>query len=212
MLIPFEKLITKYKIHPKGVIHVGANNGAECKAYYGNGVETTIWIEPIIEVFNQLKENTKQYPNVSYFCELISDIEKDYVLNISDNNGESSSIYDFGEHKLMHSNVHFNNSVQIKAKRLDSIFNDLSGYEFINLDIQGNELPALKSLGTLINQINYVYCEVNKTEVYKGIALFDEVNEWLTDKGFEFKEAVWVKNHIGQDAWGDGFWIRKQAI
>jgi len=210
MLIPFNKLINKYGIHPRGVIHVGANEGQECKVYYSTGVKRTIWIEPIIEVFNKLKENTSSYPNALCFCELISDVEKDYVLNISDNNGESSSIYDFGEHKLMHSNVHFNNSVQIKAKRLDSIFNDLSGYEFINLDIQGNELPALKSLGTLINQINYVYCEVNKTEVYKGIALFDEVNEWLTDKGFEFKEvAPWVKNHKGQDAWSDAFWIRK---
>ena len=97
----------------------------------------------------------------------------------------------------------------MQGKRIDSIFNDLSDYDFINLDIQGNELSALKSLGSLISQINYVYCEVNKTEVYKGIPLFDEVNEWLTDKGFEFKEAVWVKNHKGQDAWGDGFWIRK---
>ena len=109
MLISFNKLIAKYGIKPKGVIHIGANNGAECKAYYSNGVERTIWIEPIIEVFNQLKENTKQYPNVLCFCELISDIEKDYVLNISDNNGESSSIFEFGEHKEMHSNVHFNN-------------------------------------------------------------------------------------------------------
>ena len=210
MLIPFDKLIKKYNIKPKGVIHIGANNGAECKAYYSNGVERTIWIEPIIEVFKQLKENTKQYPNVLCFCELISDIEKDYVLNISDNNGESSSIFEFGEHKEMHSNVHFNNSVQIKAKRLDSILNDLTDYDFINLDIQGNELSALKSLGTLISQINYVYCEVNKTEVYKGIPLFDEVDEWLTNKGFEFKEvAKWVKNNKGQDAWSDAFWIRK---
>jgi hypothetical protein len=42
-------------------------------------------------------------------------------------------------------------------------------------------LSALKSLGSFISQINYVYCEVNKTEVYKGIPLFDEVDEWLTE-------------------------------
>ena len=42
MLIPFDKLIKKYNIKPKGVLHVGANNGAECKAYYDNGVERTI--------------------------------------------------------------------------------------------------------------------------------------------------------------------------
>ena len=58
MLISFDKLIAKYGIKPKGVIHIGANNGAECKAYYSNGVERTIWIKPKeVEIFiKQLKK------------------------------------------------------------------------------------------------------------------------------------------------------------
>lgn len=209
MLIPYDKLVSKYNIQPTGIIHVGANNGAECKTYYDNGVTKTIWFEPIPKVFEQLIKNTSIYPNVLCFNELINEKEIEFTLNISDNNGESSSIFDFGEHKEMHSNVHFNGIIRLKAKRLDNILNDITGYDFINLDIQGAELSALKSLGTLINQINFVYCEVNRTEVYKKIPLFDEVNEWLEGNGFEFKEAVWVKNNKGQDAWGDGFWIRK---
>jgi hypothetical protein len=34
MLIPFEKLIRKYNIHPKGVLHVGASTGQEAKDYF----------------------------------------------------------------------------------------------------------------------------------------------------------------------------------
>ena len=187
MLIPFKRLIEKYNIKPTGVLHIGANSGAECKEYYNNGVEQTIWVEPIKEVF-----------------------EKEVEFNISDNNGESSSMYEFGEHKEMHSNVHFTKKITLKTIRIDSLLKDLTNYEFINLDVQGAELNCLKSMGTLLNQINYVYCEVNKTEVYKEIPLFFFFCDFLNYKGFDLKETgQWIKNTKGQDAWTDAFFIRR---
>ena len=112
MLIPYDKLVSKYNIQSTGIIHVGANNGAECKTYYDNAVTKTIWFEPIPKVFEQLIKNTSAYPNVLCFNELINEEEIEFTLNISDNNGESSSIFDFGEHKEMHSNVHFNGIIR----------------------------------------------------------------------------------------------------
>jgi len=209
MLIPFDKLIKKYNIKPKGVLHVGASTGQECETYYRNGVERTIWIEAIPEVYLQLVKNVSKYQNIQTINACIDETVKEVEFNISSNGGESSSMYEFGEHSKLHPDVTFTDKIKLTTKRIDSLNLDLIGFDFLNIDLQGAELSALKSLGTLISQINYVYCEVNKTEVYKGIPLFDEVNEWLTDKGFEFKEAVWVKNHKGQNAWGDGFWIRK---
>ena len=210
MLIPFKRLIEKYNIKPTGVLHIGANSGAECKEYYNNGVEQTIWVEPIKEVFEQLWKNIQHYPNVIVFNNLIDKEEKEVEFNISDNNGESSSMYEFGEHKEMHSNVHFTKKITLKTIRIDSLLKDLTNYEFINLDVQGAELNCLKSMGTLLNQINYVYCEVNKTEVYKEIPLFDELCDFLNYKGFDLKETgQWVKNIKGQDAWTDAFFIRR---
>ena len=210
MLLPYGQLIKKYNIQPKGIIHCGASNGAECKSYYDNGVEQTIWIEPIKEAFEQLWQNVQKYPNVIVYNALIDEEEKEVDFHISDNNGESSSMFEFGEHKEMHSNVHFKETIRMQTQRLDSILKDVTGYDFINLDTQGAELSCLKSLGYLLNKINYVYCEVNKTEVYKDIPLFDELCEWMNEKGFDLKEVgKWVKNTKGQDAWSDAFWIRK---
>ena len=213
MLIPFKKLIEKYDIHPTGVLHVGGSTGQEAEAYYSNGIKQTIWIEAIPEVFEKLWQHVQNYPNVQVFNACIDEAFKEVEFNISSNGGESSSIHEFGEHTAMHPDVTFTDKIKLKTQRIDSLELNLDKFEhpfdFINIDIQGNELSALKSLGILINKFNYVYLEVNKTEVYKNIPLFDEVTQWLNENGFEFKEAVWIKNHKGQNAWGDGFWIRK---
>jgi len=205
MLIPFDKLIKKYNIKPKGVLHVGASTGQECEIYYRNGVERTIWIEAIPEVYLQLVKNVSKYKNTQTINACIDETVKEVEFNISSNGGESSSMYEFGEHSKLHPDVTFTDKIKLTTKRIDSLNLDLTGFDFLNIDLQGAELSALKSMGTLINQFNFVYLEVNKKETYKGIPLFDEVKAWLRDKGFEFKEAVWVG-----ECWGDAYFERKQ--
>lgn len=213
MLIPFAELIRKYNINPKGVCHIGSSWGQEAESYYSNGVKQTIWIEAIPEVFEKLWENVQKYPNVQVFNACIDESFREVEFNISSNGGESSSIYEFGEHEKMHPDVKFIDKIKLKTTRLDAIEMNLDKFEypfdFINLDIQGNELSALKSLGILINRFNYVYLEVNKIETYIGCPLFDEVSQWMIENGFELKEVVWVKNQKGQEVWGDAFFIRK---
>ena len=213
MLIPFKKLIEKYKIQPKGVLHIGANDGFEAKAYYDNGVVQSIWVEALPDVFEKLWLNVQKYPNVQVFNACIDEKIREVEFNISSNGGESSSIFEFGEHATMHKDVTFVDKIKLKTTRLRDMELNLDKFEypfdFINLDIQCNELSALKSMGILINNFNYIYIELNKREVYKGCPLFDEVNQWLYENGFEFKEAVWIKNENGEESWGDGFYMRK---
>lgn len=204
MLIPFSNLIAKYGIKPKGVLHIGASTGQECETYYKNGVERTAWIEAIPNVYSQLVKNVLKYPNTQTVNACIDETVKEVEFNISSNGGESSSIYEFGEHSVLHPDVTFTDKINLTTCRIDSLNLDLTGFDFLNIDLQGSELSALKSMGTLINQFNYVYLEVNKRETYKGIPLFDEVKAWLRDKGFEVKEAVWVG-----DCWGDCYAERK---
>ena len=212
-MIPFSQLIKKYNIQPKGVLHVGSSTGQEAEAYYSNGVVQSIWIEAIPDVFEQMWKNVQKYPNVQVFNACIDEKFREVEFNISSNGGESSSIFEFGEHETMHPDVKFIDKIKLKTTRLDAMELNLDKFEypfeFINLDIQCNELSALKSMGVLINNFNYIYIELNKREVYKGCPLFDEVNQWLYENGFEFKEAVWIKNEKGEESWGDGFYIRK---
>jgi FkbM family methyltransferase len=78
-----------------GVVHVGANLGQEREVYAALGLDV-VWIEPIPEIFAQLKENVQGFPNQLAIEALVTDIDdKEYVFHIANNDGASSSILAF---------------------------------------------------------------------------------------------------------------------
>jgi hypothetical protein len=80
----------------------------------------------------------------------------------------------------------------------------LKDLDFLNIDLQGAELKALKGMGDRLNQFKWAYLEVNWEELYKGCALFTEVEAYLGDFGFrvaEFKKC-------GGTGWGDCLFIK----
>ena len=46
----------------KKAIHVGAAQGKQVKNYVDSGVELVIWVEPQLQIFNQLIKNTISFP------------------------------------------------------------------------------------------------------------------------------------------------------
>jgi hypothetical protein len=87
----------------------------------------------------------------------------------------------------------------------DIICNYDISYNFINLDIQGVELKALKSMESYLNNVDYVYTEVNSDYVYEGCGLIGEIDEYLLNFGLHRVETQWA----GDFRWGDAFYIRK---
>lgn len=213
MLIPFPELIRKYNIKPKGIFHCGANLSQEIDWYYDNGVERSVWIEAIPDVYKQMKNIISKYPKTIGINACISDENgKEVTFNIASNHGESSSMLDFGTHSTMHPDVTFIDSIKLKTKRLDAIILEKSinikEFDFLNLDLQGSELLALKGCGDYLRMFDYVYIELNRDELYKGCAKFDEVNAYLIKFGFELKEIKWTGA-----GWGDGFYMKnKEAM
>jgi hypothetical protein len=55
----------------------------------------------------------------------------------------------------------------------------------LNIDIQGAELLALKGLGNLLENFNFIYTEVNEKEIYIKCALLSEIDEYVSTFGFE---------------------------
>ena len=78
-------------------------------------------------------------------------------------------------------------------------------YNFLNLDIQGAELKALKGMEEYLDKVDYIYTEVNEDYVYKGCALVSELDEFLGKYGFTRVETSWA----GNCKWGDAFYIKK---
>lgn len=207
MLIPFKNIVRKYG-KPKGILHIGANIGEEAKTYHDEGVEKVIWFEGNPELFPQLNENVSKYPGQKAYNNCIGDYDGEVVLHIANNGGQSSSILELGTHKQAHPEVHYIKDVPVKINRIDTLHplgmdGELKGIDFLNCDVQGNELAVLKGMGDLIINFRFAYLECNKAQVYKGCPDVAELDRYLKRFGFRRVETKWCGD------WGDGLWVKR---
>jgi FkbM family methyltransferase len=210
MLIPLSDLLNRYNIKPKGVLHVGGHYAEEAADYAQHGMKPMIFIEGDPDSFKIMIERLKPFTNWIAVNQCISDVEEDAILNISSNEGQSSSILQFGTHTKAHPEVKFVGQKAVHTKRIDQIqFLDPSGWtiadcDFLNIDVQGYELKVLKSMGNLLQGFRYAYIEVNKAELYRGCPMIGEIDAYLAGFGFRQVEVKWAGNF----GWGDAFFVK----
>jgi FkbM family methyltransferase len=204
MIIPFDTLIRKYGINLQGILHVGAHLCEEI-AFYEKYIPRNkiLWVEAIAEKVEQSKNI---YPGILIENAIISDTVKKVKFNVS-NNGQSSSLLDLGIHKYHHPEVSYVGYIEGETQLLINIINkyNTTKYNFLNLDIQGSELSALKSMETYLENVDYIYTEVNCDYVYEKCALIGEIDDYLKQFNFIRVETEWH----GNCKWGDAFYIRK---
>lgn len=211
MLIPLKKLIAKYNLRPKGVLHLGGHWAEEAKDYAACGIDRMIFVEADPDTFQELGRRIAKYPKAMAVEACLSNVDGDTVtFHRSNNEGQSSSFLALGTHAVVHPEVKYIGDLQLKTHRIDTLYNAgaLPGFDecdFVNLDLQGAELLALKGMGELLHRFKAVYVEVNKNELYKGCPLVDDIDEYLDRFGFERVELEWCGNF----GWGDGFYIKK---
>jgi hypothetical protein len=207
MLIPHHiiySILKEYSIHPTGVLHIGAHDCEELPFYTTLGIHTDsmIWIDAVDAKINQGIQ--RGIPNL--YNALITDKDDtDIEFNIS-NNVQSSSILEFGTHSIEHSYVVYVDKVIKKSITIDTFFkrNNLNAkkYTIWNLDIQGAELLALKGGIESLQYAKMLYLEVNEKELYKGCALVDELDAFLST--YKFKR---VHTHMTHHGWGDAIYV-----
>lgn len=203
MLIPLRNLVTKYNIQFKGILHVGAHECEELNDYEVYIQRNKIlWVEALPD---KVYKSKQQYPDVLIENAIVSDVIENVRFNIS-NNGQSSSILEFGLHSHFHPQVHYIGYFDSETKLLKDILPKYDiEYNFLNFDIQGAELKALKGMEEYLPKVDYLYTEVNSDYVYKECALITELDEYLLQFGLHRVETEWA----GQCRWGDAFYIRK---
>lgn len=208
MLIDFRQLFPKYGINPKGVLHVGANRGEEAPVYLELGIKKQIWIEAYEPVFRQLKDTLASNPEAIAWNACVGDVNgKKVTFHVSNNGSQSSSILELGEHKKQHPDVHYINHIEMETVRIDKLFTspfvDASNYDFLNVDLQGAELLALKGMGKLLDNFKWVYIEINNAETYVGCPLLEDLEYYLGAYGFVRKDTKWC------GIWGDCLFIKE---
>lgn len=168
-----------------GVLHIGAHKGQEAN-FYDRQSASVLWVEAIPEVYEILSLQISSFSNQKAMLALLGDENQDSVpFHVSSNDSMSSSVYEFGS-ELGFENLSMTNTLYLPMVRLDSILSDAESAKFPHwvLDVQGNELNVLKGSGSLLDHCNSIYTEVSTREVYKGGVLFQELKNFLNDKGF----------------------------
>lgn len=205
MLIPFGDLEIKTPV--KGVVHIGAHECEERQGYIDNfkiDDSNIIWIEANPDIVNKMRP---VYPHATILSECVSSEDNKTVSFMITNNYQSSSILNLKTHKIEHPWVYETNRIELKTKTLNTIFKENnfihSDYNFMNLDIQGAELLALKGSTEILPFIDYIYCEVNEKELYEGCALLNELDEFLLSHKFKR-----VLISMTQHGWGDAFYVK----
>ena len=211
MMISFDYLVDKHKLDIKGVLHLGASTGQERDAYDTYCKGKVMWVEAIPRVYLDLQQNIKPYPQQTAYNACLSNVDGDEVIfNVSNNESQSSSILELGVHALIHPEVHYIEQIAMKTERIDTLLKDVdvSGINFLNVDLQGAEHLAIEGMGDLIKNIDYALLEVNMKETYKGCMLIEELDYFMLQRGFERVETgEWVA-----ETWTDALYIRKYKI
>jgi FkbM family methyltransferase len=212
MLIDLISLLKKYNIIINGILHVGASVCEELNIYKKCNLTNNdiYWVEGNEENITVVK-NTLD-PDIKIYNYLIDDVDdREVKFNIS-NALMSSSLLEFGTHLNHHKGITMVDVKYKKTTRLDTFIDNnqipIEKLNFLNVDIQGTELRAIKSLGNYLKNIDFIMTEINTEYVYKNCTLINELDSFLKENGF-----IRVEQKIyGNCGWGDAFYIRTQIL
>jgi FkbM family methyltransferase len=206
MLFTPRELSSLWRIHPKGIIHVGAHQAEESHLYIREEWGNIIWIEAQENLATELR--TRLHPPIHTVISAAIWDQSGVELNLHvASNSQSSSLLNFGVDSKENSNIRMISETPVVTSRLDQILENVNEADFINLDIQGAELRALIGLGDKISEINFIYLEVNSKQVYENCSLITEIDEYLYKKHFK---RVGVRWRLFRN-WGDAIYVKNST-
>ena len=198
-------ILAANNISISGVFHVGAHECEELPEYVNTlkvPAQDVIWVDAIQEKVGQ--SISRGIQNV-YNAVITDKDDQEVNFNIS-NNGQSSSVLEFGTHAQVYPWCVYVLQRKQQSITVDSFFErnnlDASKYNFWNFDIQGAELLALKGATKSLQHAKAIYLEVNEKELYKNCGLIDEIDQLLSQHNFKR-----VITEMTEQGWGDALYI-----
>ena len=194
-----------WNVFPQTILHVGAHRGEENSHYeklnWGKGGVT--WIEAQTNLCDYLRDKLDPRFHTVINAAVWGTNGTAMKLHVA-SNGESTSLLNFGTHSDSYPDVFEKETVEVLTSRIDSLLLNNLKIDFVNLDIQGAELEALRGMGNLLEHVKWIYVEVNKREVYIKCPRVQELDAFLEPKGFVRRFTVWQRSA----GWGDGIYIK----
>lgn len=191
--------------NPKGVIHVGAHECEEYGMYKYHELKEIHWVEAMPDKVQLCR--ARGIPNVH--CAIIGVTDGSPVTFNVTNSTMSSSVHELGEHVTEHPEINVVRRFASETKRLDTLVREkhipMTKINYMSIDVQGSELNVLRSMGPLLDHIDYIHSEVSEKAIYIGGVLINDLERFLNMHGFRRRYLIMTRH-----GWGDAFYIRCQ--
>ena len=141
-------------------------------------------------------QNTKDYSEITVVNQAVNDYDgfcKFYPMDKNktittweDGNQGASSLYKAnGAYDHIEKYVQY--EIEIPCTRLDTFCrkNNINVIDIIWMDLQGAELKALQSLGSLLETVQIIHTELEINPMYEGQCVFNDVCKFLLDNQFD---------------------------
>jgi FkbM family methyltransferase len=190
----------------KGIVHVGAHYGEEIQEYVNNGIQNITIFEPLSNNFDVLAERLQDVnADIQGYQVALGSKKGKATMYLSSNEAQSSSILKPKDHLEHHPDVTFDGTEEVEVDILDDY--ELREANFMNIDVQGYELEVFKGATKTLKSVDYIYCEVNRGEMYEGNPMVEELDDFLGEYGFERVETHWPETWY---KWGDALYIKSK--
>lgn len=211
MLLDLNNIIKSYDLKIEGVLHIGAHFGEEYESYISNNIKNLIFFEPVPVTFQKLKD--KLEGKAILVNTALGNTTGKITMNVETaNQGQSSSILKPALHLSQYPHIKFEDKIEVDITTLDNYMselyskdgiNEVPKYNMINIDVQGYELEVFKGAEKTLENIDYIFTEVNRDVVYHQCAFVDDLDKYLATFGFKRVETNWAGN-----TWGDAFYVK----
>ena len=194
-----------YNVSIKGILHVGAHECEEKGTYntiWNVSDDKILWLDANSEL---TEANTRRgIPNC--YTAVLDETERTTSFKIT-NNGQSSSLLDFGSHQSSYPQIIVTKTIEVTTQTLEQFFTrntlDATHYNLWNFDIQGSELAVFRGSKEYLTYADAIYTEINTGEVYKGCGLLKDLDVLLSEYGLQR-----VLTHMTDANWGDALYVR----
>ena len=169
-----------------GVLHIGAHLGQESAKYAEIGTDV-LWVEADPETYKLLQHQISVYSNSQKSINALLGEKSHQRVDFyrASNNGQSSSIFKFGEDKFP--NVFTSSTIELVSMRLDDLFSEseLAHYDHWVIDVQGAELQVLHGAINSLPSCKSLLVEVSRANHYEGGANYEDLCNFLRRFGFK---------------------------
>ncbi len=184
----------------KTLYQIGAHRFQEKKLLFEifPNLERVVLFEPLPELFALLQAQEQGDPRITVLPYAISERNGETVFHVASNDGASSSLLPFGQHRQLFPHVQTTRQIQVQTRTLVGAMDEhqLPPPDFLFLDVQGAEFQILATLASdLRHRLRMIYSEASTVEVYAGSKPLKELERILA-ADFSFAGYCPLKEQI----------------